>query len=220
MLSNAPDASSRGFALIEVLASLVVIGMMALLMVAGMTTGRRVWEGIDRREAAGEALDNAQIMLRNRIEQIYPMTKYDGNPPYIDFQGVAQGLTFLANPPEADRPAPLRRYSLFVDAAGELVLSSISDVSPEQGAAIDNQVLLRQVRQLDISYFGPVNLDRHEGWRRDWRDQAALPEIVRVRVTFEPGDARSWPDLMIHPRTTIDTLCLLNPATHRCKGRI
>jgi hypothetical protein len=41
-----------------------------------------------------------------------------------------------------------------------------------------------------------------------------------VRLTFEPGDARQWPDLIIRPQATIDVDCKLNPITHHCNGRI
>ncbi len=219
MAPDRPEAPSGGFALVEALASLVIVGMIGFMLIAGVTTGRRVWERIDTREAHGEELDSAQTMLRDRIEQTFPATMNDRSPPYIDFQGSSDDLTFLANPSEAGRPAPLRRYRLFLDAAGEVVLSSISDVAPEQGAIADNQVLLKGARQLEIGYFGPVYPDEQQRWRREWRDEAALPEIVRVRVSFEPNDPRWWPDLLIRPRTTIDALCLLNPVTHHCRGR-
>jgi general secretion pathway protein J len=204
---------------VEALASLVIVGMIGLMLTAGMATGRRVWDRIDQREASGEALDSAQTIVRDRIEQIYPATLYDRNPPYIDFQGTAEAVTFLANPSDAGRPAPLRRYSLSLDAKGELLLSSVSDVSPD-GAAVDKQVLLRGVRQLEMAYFGPVFPDEQERWRREWHDEAALPETILVRVDFAPDDARRWPDLVIRTRTTIDSLCLLNPVTHHCKGRV
>ena len=211
--------ADRGFALIEALASLIIVGMIGLMLIAGVTTGRRVWERIDTREAGGEEVDSAQTTLRDRIEQIYPMTMNDKSPPSVDVRGTSEGFVFLANPSEAVRPAPLRRYRLYLDTAGELVLSSVSDAAPEPGAVVDNQVLLKDARQLEISYFGPVYPDEQRRWRRIWIDESNLPEVIRVRVAFAPGDPRRWPDLIVRPRTTVDTLCLLNPVTHHCKGR-
>ena len=210
---------SQGFALVEALASLVVVGMIGLMLIAGVTTGRRVWERIDTREAQGETLDSAQTTLRDRIEQTFPQTRFDQSPPYIDFRGTSQRLIFLANPPQAERPAPIRRYSLALNTTGELVLSSISDVGPAERAIETRQVLLAGVRQIDLAYLGPVQANRAANWRPTWYDNTSLPQLVRVRLAFEPGDARVWPDLLIHPRATIDTACLLNTITHRCKGR-
>jgi general secretion pathway protein J len=211
---------SQGFALVEALASLVVVGMIGLMLVAGMTTGHRVWDRIDTREAAGETIESAQTILRDRIEQAFPQTLYDENPPYVDLRGTAQDLIFLANSPESQRPAPLRRYTLSLDTAGNLLLSSISDAAPAESAVVRREILLRGVRQIDLAYFGPLPLDPQRHWRGTWRDQATLPEMVRLRVAFEPNDPRIWPDLVVRPRATIDSACLLNTVTHHCKGRI
>jgi general secretion pathway protein J len=215
---NAIHHPDEGFSLVEALASLVVVGMIGLMLVEGVTTGRRVWERIDTREAHGEVLDAAQTTLRDRIEQIYPATLYDKSPPYIDFQGTAEQMTFLANPPVSERPAAIRRYTLALDTATNLVLSSRSDVSNE--APVTGQILLSGVRQLDMAYFGAGQPDFIRRWRSAWTDESSLPEVVRVRLTFEPGDERQWPDVIIRPRVTIDTACMLNPITHHCKGRI
>jgi general secretion pathway protein J len=220
MTRPAADEGSRGFALVEALASLVVVGMIGLMLMAGVTTGRRVWERIDTREAVGESIDAAQTILRDRLEQAFPQTLYDENPPYVDFRGAAEQLVFLANPPQSQRPAPLRRYTLSLDTAGELVLSSTSDAAAPDRAVVSREVLLRGVRQLDLAYFGVFQLDTARRWRPIWFSDPSLPELVRVRLAFEPGDQRQWPDLIIRPRATIDSACLLNSVTHHCKGRL
>ncbi len=209
-----------GFSLIEALASLVVVGMIGLMLVEGVSTGKRVWERIDTRQARAEALESAQNTLRDRIEEIYPATLFNKSPPYIDFTGAAEQVIFLANPPMSDRPAAVRRYTLALDTATNLVLSSISDVGRPELAPVTRQILLRGVRQLDIAYFGAAQPDFTRRWRSFWDSEAALPEAVRVRLTLEPGDERQWPDLIIHPRPSIDASCSLNPITHHCKGRL
>jgi general secretion pathway protein J len=208
-----------GFALVETLASLVVVGMIGLMIVEGVGAGRRVWERIDVREASGEVVESAQGTLRDRLEQTYPRTLYDEDPPTIDFQGGQDQLTFIANPPLAGRPSPLRRYSVSLDTAGELLLGSVSDVDPRFAPAAARQVLISGVRALDIAYFGAVSPDPRPRWRSDWRNRAVPPELVRIRVVFEPGDPRIWPDLIVRPRATIDTACSLSIATHVCRGR-
>jgi general secretion pathway protein J len=97
-------------------------------------------------------------------------------------------------------------------------LASASDIAPTQGPA-DAQILLTGVRALEIDYFGPARPDMQRRWRVSWRGQPNLPELVRVRVAFEPGDPRRWPDLVVHPRATIDSLCRLDVVGHHCKGR-
>ncbi|MGI8841976.1 MAG: PulJ/GspJ family protein [Caulobacteraceae bacterium] len=215
----AGGSGSGGFALIEALASLVIVGLLAVMLIQGVSTGRRVWQRLDTRAAAFEAVEGAQTALRGRLEQIYPATIFNGGEAQVDVNGGPESLAFLAPPAEALRPAPLRRFRLDLTDGQDLVLSSVSDVAlaGEQGVA--RQVLLTGVRQLDIAYYGTQAPDTASGWRATWAAQPALPELIRVRIAFEPGDPRWWPDLIVRPRTTVDAQCILSPATGHCRGR-
>jgi general secretion pathway protein J len=213
------DMADRGFALVEALAALAVTAMIALMLLAGLATGRRVWEGVDAREASGEQLESAQGMLRDRLEQAYSVILYQANPPIIDFRGAGETVNFLASPPYDSRPATIQRYNLSLDAAGELLLTSVTDAAPNEAPADRVQVLLRGVRGIDIAYFGARNGDVRPSWGPIWRDQPALPDLVRVRLAFPPGDTRQWPDLIVRPRMTIDADCRIDLGSHRCRGR-
>ena len=216
---RAPRAGAdAGVALVEALASLVIVGMIALMLATGAATGRRVWERLDTREAAGEAIDSAQTTLRDRLEQAFPATLYDRAPPRPDFDGGPAAIVFLSSPPQAARPAPLRRYTLGLEGGGALTLSSISDAAPADRTSPQREVLIQGVRRLDVAYFGPQPPDEGRRWGDSWRFRPGLPEAVRVRVAFAPGDRRRWPDLIVRPQASVDSACLLNPATHRCKG--
>jgi general secretion pathway protein J len=214
------SARNEGFALVEALASLVIVGMIGLMIVDGIGTGHRVWERIDTREARGELIDSVQTLLRDRIEQAYSATLYDRNPPDIDFTGDTGRMEFLSNPPQSERPGPLRRYALTLNANGQLELSSVSDAAPPNYPKT-GQVLLDRVQAVEFSYFGrPSGGGGERFWQTEWVQQDRLPELVRIRVRFEPGDQRQWPDLLVHPLVTIDRGCSLNIITHHCKGRI
>jgi general secretion pathway protein J len=219
-MTRAPRRSQdRGFALIEALGSLVIVGMISLLLLQGVGTGRRVWERIDTTAASAEAVEGAQTLLRGRIEQMYPATLYGGDEAEVDIAGGPDTLEFLAPATEAGRPSPLRRYRLELDVGGNLSLSSISDVVWARDPAITKQILLSGVQQIDIAYFGTEGQDHTRQWRTTWSQNIAAPDLVRVRVAFRRGDKRRWPDLIVHPLTTIDSACILSAATSRCRGR-
>jgi general secretion pathway protein J len=209
---------SAGYAIAEVLASLVIVAMIAVLMISGITTGRRVWERMDANDAAAESVAGAQFMLRERIERIFPATLNDTMPPYADFDGTADQISFLGEPRDPERPSALRRYRLALDADGDLVLTTVSDVAANQAVADENLVLLRGVQQFDVAYFGPESNGQSD-WQLVWHHQQSLPQLVRIRVQFDQDDRRVWPDLLINPMVSIDSLCILNAATGHCRGR-
>jgi len=210
--------NESGYALIELIASLVILAMMSVLMVSGVVTGRHVWERLDANNAMGDSIAGAQTVLRQRLERIFPETRYDANPPYADIDGAANSVTFLAQPRDAERPSSLRRYNLALSTDGNLTLSSTSDLAIDPTAPGEQQVLLRGVQSLDVEYFGP-GPDGTPGWQLRWHEQPASPQLIRIRAQFAPGDGRQWPDLLVKPIATIDTLCVLNTATGRCRGR-
>jgi general secretion pathway protein J len=219
MARRASPATSDGFALIEALASLVIVGMISLLVLQGVGLGKRVWEGIDNTAASAETIEGAQSMLRGRIEQMYPATLYGGNQAEADISGRADSFEFLAPPGDSGRPAPLRRYRLELDVGRQLLLSSISDVVWDKDRGVTQQILLSGVQQIDLAYFGAAPPDFARQWRSTWYQQTVPPELVRIRVAFEPGDPRRWPDLIVRPLTTIDSACILSAATSHCRGR-
>ena len=209
-----------GFALAELLVTLVVLGMIGALIVGGVATGRRVWEHGDAVAAAGEQVVAAENLLRARLERAYPATRYDASAPYSDFDGVAKSVAFLAPDGDAHRPSALRRYTLALNVAGDLVLTSVSDVADPDNPRPVDIVLLRRVETIDLAYFGAAPPDNVPRWRLDWRRQSRLPDAVRLRVQFAQGDRRWWPDLIVHPFATVDLLCTLDLASHRCRGRV
>jgi general secretion pathway protein J len=210
---------TRGFALTELLVALVLVGLISMLIVTGVSTGRRVWERADAAATAGETVEAAHATLRHRLEHAFPATRFDASAPYSDFLGSAKTMSFLGPDGDARRPGALRRYVVELTLAGELALTSTSDLSDPDAGPHERQVLLRGVGSIDLAYFGASAPDNVPRWRFGWRKQAGLPQLVRVRVQFADGDRRWWPELIVHPAATIDSLCVLDTASHRCRGR-
>lgn len=214
--------NDAGFGLTETLVSLALLAILSLLILQGVGAGRNIWRGVAARAETADAIQAAQAVLRGRFEKLFPATRYDAQQPYPNFGGTGYAMGFLAPPGQANGPASLRRYSLHVDAAGNLVLSSTSDLlglyPEDHGVRASDEVLLRGVRTLAISYF-----DGSAGsgtWRAAWNRRPDLPALVRVQVAFAPGDTRWWPPLIMHAATTIDSECLNFNRTGHCGGRL
>ena len=206
-----------GFALIELIASLVILSMISVLMISGVVTGRRVWERLDANNAMGESIAGAQTVLHQRLERTYPATRYDSNPPYSDFDGAASTITFLAEPRASVRPAALMRYEVAL-SGDDLALIGTNDVASDPKTPTESQILLHGVQSVDMEYYGP-GPDGTPGWQLRWKEQQSPPQLIRIRVQFAAGDGRQWPDLLIKPAANIDTLCVLNAQTGKCRGR-
>ncbi len=213
-----------GFTLIELLVSLALLAVTAVLLLAALMTGR----GAERRAAsdavAEESIAAAHAILRDRIELMSGEARFGPGDPTVNVRGERSELSFTAPPPGSVQPLPPQRYRLLLTRGGVLSLFSVDPLSTRTDpAAIDitgwaPTPLLGNVARLDISYFGGAQLDSQRRWRPSWRDRPGLPELVRVRISFAPGDRRIWPDLIVRPVATVSSACRVDALTGLCKS--
>lgn len=213
------DTSSRtnGFTLTEMLVAMAVLALFAELLVQGIGTGQRYWQGAAARMEVAEAIDGAENTLRARLERMYFPTRYDALPPYASFDGTESEASFDAPAPESQAPSALRHYKLAVSPDGELVLSSRSILwgyLPDRvsGAPL-TETVISGVDHIELGYFDGAQ------WLNAWHKKAKPPALLRVRVHFAQGDRRWWPDLIVNPLVNIDSDCVRSFETYRCAGR-
>ena len=200
-----------GFTLVEMLVSLALLAMAAVLMGSGLASARGLWGRIEANGARSETVEAAQTLLRDRIERLRPVTLFDQSTPYADVDGERGRLVFTALPFDAERPAAMARFRL-TQHERDLVLEDAAGAFPPH-------VLLSGVSELEIAYFGPETAGGAPEWRQSWARQPTPPELVRIRVKFAAGDRRVWPTLIIRPAATVDALCTIDPERNTCRGR-
>jgi general secretion pathway protein J len=214
----------RGYTLIELLVSLAVMAMTAMLLVAGLGTGRNLWQRAEAQAVAGESIEAATRLLRDRIEASVAESRFDATPPYVDIRGDEREFSFYAPAAQASPMAGLMRYRLRLTPGGTVTLFAVD----AQSARVDPHApslvgwtatpLIGGVRALDLNYFGAGPPDNVRRWRTAWLERPNPPELVRVRIEFAAGDPRRWPDLIIRPVATIGSACRFDSASGRCQG--
>jgi general secretion pathway protein J len=193
-----------GFTLIEMLVTMVLLSLIAVLLFGGLRFGVRAWDGAAAHGAGMEELHVAQQMLRHEIEAAYP--RYDAAHSAVAFDGDETHMRFLAPAPQA------------LDTQGRVsvALAAEPDGKDEQlalEAGDTSSALLRHAAAIRFAYFDGGR------WSDSWQGANALPTLVRIRVSFKPGDGRLWPDLIVAPQIATDAGCVYDASTRHCTGR-
>lgn len=224
----------RGLTLVELLVSLVIVGLISVMLASGLGIAQKTRLQLDRARNDGDDIVAVQNMLRTLIDQLYPLNTSAGDSTArIDVYGDGQRVFFLSAPIQARRPDALYRYRLSLRPNGDLVLSSASTLAIPLQLADDDprandlygdtpwreQVLLRGVANLTLSYFGRSPVDGKRAWLPLWGFQPTAPELIRITLRFKRDDAREWPDFIARPTATLDTACSVDPRSGQCRGR-
>lgn len=195
-----------GFTLLETLVALVVLGFVMAGLAAGARFGLRAWGTQSRLIDARAELDAVDRTLRRLIEGMDP-----GGPnqaPLIE--GGRGAMSFTSELP-AVAAAVTRRadVALLVDPGGRLVLRWTPRLNATRFGPpppMEEAELLRGVARLELAYWPRPTPDAPvAGWRESWAEKA-LPELVRIRLAFPPGDGRRWPDIVAAPMRERPTL--------------
>jgi general secretion pathway protein J len=216
-----PDAEA-GFTLVELLAALALFSLLCTLLFGNVRFGMRAWQyGAVHAEQVDHTIV-VQGVLRRIIEESYPLFLVsDSTHPHVDFNGAQTSLGFLSSAPAAAGAGPRYRFVIAADKVGgktDLVMTS----RPELASTADantRTVLLADIERVEFSYFGATLSDSTAQWRNEWLQQAAAPQLVRVRAWFPAHDGRKWPDLLATPRISADVSCVYDALTKRCRGR-
>jgi general secretion pathway protein J len=200
---NAARLNERGFTLVELLVSLALLVVMLALINGALRFGRRAWE-VSGEVERSQNLAAFRSLLAQRLTETLPSLGWDDRGlPQPTFHGASDQLTFLTTMPSRDgMPAGLFSATLRLlppsgAASWPLTLEFRAVVGPNapQPTAGHAPVLLDNVAQLAIRYYGLPERGGEPGWRDEWQGQTTVPRLVTVDVQFSPGDPRIWAPL-------------------------
>lgn len=199
-----------GFTLLELLIAITLLGLLMAALFAGLQLGARAWERGEERLDQSARLQVVQGFLRDRLTQSYPLDVVeDGSRRRrLMFEGTSGALRFVTLMPE-HLGTGFAEFAVTIgdqaDARHLIVRWRPFEVSGPVPATADGEpqvkVLLAQIEDLQLSYYGAPSRELPAAWYEQWLEAGNMPELVRIRVSFAPGDRRHWPDLIVAPMT-------------------
>lgn len=194
-----PSVNERGFTLLELLVTLVVLGLLMVTLTQGMRVGLRAWALEGRTGLRAGALETTDRALRELIGQASPGDTRSRDGGIV---GTAHTLSFVTTLPEGFGAKTTHEADaqLLVTAGHRLQLlwrphyrRWIVPLPPPSAIT-----LLDGVERLDVGFWQPAPAPQQGRWLSAWTARA-LPPLVRLRIVLPPGTARPWPDIVIAP---------------------
>lgn len=199
--------ASSGFTLIELLIALTLFGLLAVVLIGGLRFGTRVWETGHGRSAAFFEVEGVQRFLRQQLTQArLTAGTHAAARESQGFEGALDSLVFIAPLPAYVGLAGLYRFELNLSGTNgqhDLVLTwtlyrpDPTDEPDED--SISQRVLLENLDDIEIRYFGRLAFDEGPDWHDTWENPIGLPALIALDLKFPEGDPRRWPGLVVAP---------------------
>ena len=198
-----------GFTLLELLVALTLLGLVLAVIFGELRFTARAWDAADAKLDRNGELLSVHSFLRQRLQQVH-VPQQIGAPDVADsaaiFDGDARSMEFLATMPANVSQGGFYEISLssqIGEDGNDLFISWRPFDEDGTRRVADNpnnsRVLLRGARDIRFSYFGSTTENTAPQWWSIWPARDAAPSLIRLEISFEDGDPRSWPELVVAP---------------------
>ena len=197
--------SEQGFTLLEMLVAVVLLATLMVMLADGIgLVSHHLDRSIAQRDRA-TTMALVQNYLRTALSQALPIAVASDTAAAIDFDGDADGLSFVSRAPRSAPLGGVMRLGLHFDPGKRGGPGTLRLVwQPYRDLGSDDQLgesrsgarpLLTGVSAAAFAYFDPGAADRQRGWRDDWHSMPTLPTLVRISASFSDGEP--MPDLVV-----------------------
>ena len=196
-------AGERGFTLIELLVGLVLLSLISVGVYESLISSVRTWEAASARSDDVARMRSVEAFVRRHLSQAAFLVTGRGARASVAFSGDAHSVTFVSELPAYLGGGGLYDFSLAFERHGDdeqlVVRFSPARLSEDEEAAEpDTTVLLEQVADGKLEYYGTPRGRASPAWQDDWDDAERLPVLVAVQWTT-PGTG-VWPKIVVEPR--------------------
>jgi general secretion pathway protein J len=204
--ASAHGRSDDGFTLLELLVAVTLLALIAVLLVAGLRTSRSALVRVEQQSMVA-SVDSVQHLLRRLLAEAHPIAQNSQLRDERDFVGGQDSALFVSGFAPQGQLQGLYRIELVRERgaapnSGRLLLRQTLHRNPARSApratapSAITTVLLADVGDLRLSYFGRDNREAEPSWRNAWA-AVGMPELVGIEVAFGLRDPRRWPKLVI-----------------------
>lgn len=181
--------NDAGFTLLELLISIVLIGIIVLIVVGAMRLGIRSVESGERKIDAFERAQSSLNIIDSQIQSFVPLSyvSEDGTRKYY-FKGERESMQFSTNYSiwGGERGYVTTTYSVKTEDSGRQVLYASENIVGMEGTRETR--LFDSFERIYFEYFFKEPTQQEGQWVDQWTDDTSTPKKVRLHFIEGPND--------------------------------
>ncbi|CAB1274319.1 prepilin-type N-terminal cleavage/methylation domain-containing protein [Candidatus Nitrosacidococcus tergens] len=192
-----------GFTLVELLIAITLMGIIIVILFAGLRLATRSWEGVENKNSTTERFRVINHLFRRQIRSLsLPFYIAPNRGRALAFFGSEQSISFVAPFLEDLDLGGLYwiTYELtYKDGESALVMYWRPYRPNEQQINnSDREVLLENISAIHFSYFGALNQNLRPNWYNYWDNPNQPPQVIQLKI--EANDVE-WPGIVAKIQT-------------------
>ena len=193
-----PRLSEKGFTLLELICSIIILSVVLTSVYGTFNTGARAWEKGERDIEKIQRMRVIMDLLGREIKSTFPYevtpSKLDTHKKFYAFEGKKDSISFVSTVPLRGGKKGLSWLTFLVEEDKGLVVverdALRTDIFKERDFVDKDEmeVLDEHVTRMRLEYY-ELKRRRDEGegqWREHWdaEKKGKLPHAVKVELTF------------------------------------
>jgi general secretion pathway protein J len=182
MTRNRPRSKNKGFTLLELLISIVILAILILIVMGGLRLSYRSVEAGEKKMEAMERVRASLSLLDAQVQSQIPLSyEEDGEQKYY-FKGDRAFLALASNYSlwQGEKGYVVATYTVAVDSQGKKVLN-ISEVVPGRSDKREMR-LLDPLEDIYFEYFYKDPTEEEGTWVETWTEETLIPERVKIHL--------------------------------------
>lgn len=200
-----------GFTLIELLVAISLLSVIMVLLFNSLFTISRSWNIGQTKVTENNDFRLVSQFLKRHISQAKAVKWKNNKKQDLLFIGTAKELTFASNLPAHRGGGGLSVIKLSVSNeenkplliqyqyADPIEINKILATKPR-----NESVLIENVDQFTLSYFGRKKKNDDPRWHTYWDDAQLMPDVVGLKLTSH-DEKKQWPEMLISIHTHAQT---------------
>jgi len=179
---------SYGFTLLELLISIVMLGIIILIVTGAMRLGLRSVDAGEKKAESLERFRSSLNIIDSQIQSLFPITYNEEGTVNSNFTGSRESLQFSTNYSiwGVQKGYVTVSYNVSSEDTGKPVLYASENIMGMEDSR--ETKLLDSFDEIYFEYFYKDPTEEEGKWVEEWTDTANIPEKIRLHLVTGQRD--------------------------------